>query len=103
MEKLLINRLKSEFSIIPENGLRTEILFKGKSTSLMKGISKIKKPNGMTYVTVILNEKKVISVKTNLISLITFLEKLDPIKELEVSFSFLGLTGLKSNFTIFQK
>ena len=32
MEKLLINRIKSEFSIIPENGLKIEVSFKGKGT-----------------------------------------------------------------------
>ena len=32
MENLLINKIKSEFSIIPENGLKIEVLFKGKCT-----------------------------------------------------------------------
>ena len=102
MEKLLINKIKSEFSIIPENGLKIEVLFKGKSTEKMKGISKIKKSNGRTHVSVLFDNKKMITVKTNLISLIIFLENLEPVEDLEVTFSFLGITGLKSTFTIFQ-
>ncbi len=103
MEKLLIKRIKTELSIIPENGLKTEILFKGKSTKDMKGISKIKNSSGRTYVTVLFDKSKAVTVKTNLVSLIVFLEKLDLIEELEVTFSFLGITGLKSTFTILQK
>ena len=102
MEKLLINKLKSEFSVIPENGLKIEVFFKGKSTKQMKGISKIKKSNGRTYVTVLFENKKLATVKTNLISLVIFLEGLGQIEETEVTFSFMGVTGLKSTFTIFQ-
>ncbi len=102
MEKLLINKIKSEFSVIPENGLKIEVFFKGKSTKQMKGISKIKKSNGRTYVTVNFENKKPVTVKTNLISLVVFLEELGAIEGLEVTFSFIGITGLKSTFTIFQ-
>ena len=103
MEKLLINRIKSEFSIIPENGLKIEVSFKGKGTKKMKGISKIKKSNGRTYVSVHPENKKPILVRTNLISLIIFLESLGGlIEDLEVSFSFIGVSGSKSTFTIFQ-
>ena len=102
MENLLINKIKSEFSIIPENGLKIEVLFKGKCTKKMKGISKIKKSNGRTHVTVLLENKKAVNVKTNLISLIVFLEKLELVEELEVTFTFMGITGLRSTFTIFK-
>ncbi|MEC8623483.1 MAG: hypothetical protein VXY34_01585 [Bdellovibrionota bacterium] len=102
MEKLLINRIKSEFSIIPENGLKIEVSFKGKGTKKMKGISKIKKSNGRTYVSVHPENRKPILVKTNIISLIIFLESLGLIEDLEVSFSFIGVSGSKSTFTIFQ-
>ena len=85
-----------------KNGLKIEVLFKGNSTKKMKGISKIKKSNGRTHVSVLFENKKLITVKTNLISLIVFLENLEPVEDLEVTFSFLGITGLKSTFTIFQ-
>ena len=102
MEKLLINRIKSEFSIIPENGLKIEVLFKGKGTKKMKGISKIKKVSGKTYVSVMFENKKNVTVRTNLISLIVYLEGLGLVEELEVTFSFIGISGSKSTFTIFQ-
>ena len=102
MEKLLINRIKSEFSIIPENGLKIEVCFKGKGTKKMKGISKIKQSSGRTHVSVCLENKKNLTVKTNLISLIIFLESLGVVEGLEVTLSFEGITGLKSTFTIFQ-
>ena len=102
MNNLLVDKIKSEFSVIPENGLKIEISFRGKGTKKLKGISKIKKSNGRTYVTVLFENKRLATVKTNLISLVIFLEGLGQIEEMEVTFSFMGVTGLKSTFTIFQ-